>query len=75
MRTKNNPTREQVAGQLRKINYTKRVLPDVREFLITSTTNTETYYVMRIKSTTWECTCPDFRFRRKECKHIKRYSC
>ena len=49
MREKNNPTREQVAGQLREINYPKRALSDVTEFPTASTSgkDRETYYVMR----------------------------
>ncbi|KKK43899.1 hypothetical protein LCGC14_3167810, partial [marine sediment metagenome] len=57
----------------------KRALPNVTEFKIASSglqlkASAETYYVMRIEAVTWTCTCPDFRFRRRECKHIKRYS-
>ena len=78
MRSKNNPTQAQaqVTAQLRKINYTKRALPNVTEFPTASTSgkDRETYYVMRVEEVTWTCTCPDFRFRRKQCKHIRRYS-
>ena len=78
MKDKNNPTREETRAALRKINYALRALPDVREFPVASATGTrngnETYYVMRYEAVKWTCTCPDFRFRGRECKHIKRYS-
>ena len=74
MRNKNNPTRNQAAAQLRKINYALRALPNVTEFTVAATQGTSVYYVMRTEAVTWTCTCPDFRFRTRECKHIKRYS-
>ena len=73
MQNENNPTREQVAGKLRKINYALRALPNVTEFKEVGSKN-ETYHIMRREAVTWTCTCPDFRFRVKKCKHIKRYS-
>lgn len=30
------------------------------------------YIVSKVQRTMWECTCPDYRFRRRECKHIMR---
>ncbi|KKK54831.1 hypothetical protein LCGC14_3080730 [marine sediment metagenome] len=74
MKDKNNPTREETRAALRKINYALRALPNVTEFKIAATKGTDIYYVMRTEAISWTCTCPDFRFRRKECKHIKRYS-
>lgn len=75
--------RAEICKRLRKINYAKRALPDIREFKVESfepapslrrAKINKVYYVMRIESVAWECTCPDYRFRRRACKHIRRLS-
>ena len=45
--------------------------PRTREFNVTNMAN-EVYHVMRIEDVRWTCTCPDHRFRQRECKHIRR---
>ncbi len=64
-----------IQQELKKINYSLHVLPNVTEFPVVSLSDLEgkktTYHVMRIESVTWECTCEDYRFRRHVCKHIK----
>jgi len=65
--------RKSIATKLRKINYSVRTLPDIRSFDVPSRSK-EIYHVMRLETVTWECTCPDYRFRRRQCKHIKKYA-
>jgi hypothetical protein len=48
-----------------------RKFPKTEEFEIGSRTNGETYKVMRIESVAYTCTCPDHRFRQRDCKHIR----
>jgi hypothetical protein len=64
-------SRTSIQRALRKINYALRVLPNVKEFTVAGSKG-KTYYVMRVETAAWECTCPDYRFRRRTCKHIKR---
>ena len=64
-------SRTAIQHALRKINYSLRALPNVEEFKVTGSIG-NTYHVMRIESVAWECTCPDYRFRRRTCKHIRR---
>ena len=46
-------------------------VPLIKEFEAEGSVG-KTYKVMRIKQVVWTCTCPDYRFRQRECKHIRR---
>ena len=63
--------RTEILAELRKMNYFPRALPDIREFQIEASGENKIYYVMRIESIQFTCTCPDYRFRQRTCKHIK----
>ena len=41
------------------------------EWTIESSSTSGIYYTVKLKGEQYECDCPGYRFRRKECKHIK----
>ena len=42
-----------------------------QEWTIESSSTPGIYYTVKLKGEQYECDCPGYRFRRKECKHIK----
>lgn len=38
--------------------------------LVSSESKEGAYYRVNLKDKTWTCTCPDFKKRKEECKHI-----
>ena len=48
-------------------------LQNLRRLEVASMSNpNKTYIVVEKEDHTWQCSCPVWIFRRKECKHIKR---
>jgi|APSaa5957512535_1039671.scaffolds.fasta_scaffold27089_5 hypothetical protein len=53
---------EKIPNQIKRINKTK--------FLVKSQTNSNEDYIVHLSKSGWVCTCNDYSYKQKKCKHI-----
>ena len=53
---------ERIPDQIKRINKTK--------FLVKSQTNSNDGYIVHLSKSEWGCTCNDYSYKQKKCKHI-----
>jgi len=69
MQTRDNRGRFGAYQPLNPSTIPPRVL--TKEFSVASDNGNGDYKVMQIERVSYTCTCPDHRFRQRDCKHIR----